>query len=150
MGNGTARWRACNRCYAGFDTLPLVLWFTVNQNNIKGEHSMQLNGKVLAGTTTTITTKKGTALDKTRLKVLDIGEEVAGDVSVYWIDFIGDTALTEDELAAVSHEEVVIEIRRISASGSNGKTYLNLTGGAVLHGGMPVQAKLLKDKGKRV
>jgi hypothetical protein len=109
---------------------------------------MQLNGKVLAGTTTTITTKKGTALDKTRLKVLDTGEEVAGDVSVYWIDFIGDTALTEDELAAVSHEEVVIEIRRVSASGANGKTYLNMTGGAVLHGGMPVQAKLLNGKGK--
>jgi hypothetical protein len=111
---------------------------------------MQLNGKVLAGKTTTITTKKGTALDKTRLKVLDIGEEVAGEVAFYWVDFIGDAALSEDELAAVSHEEVVVEIRRISTSGSNGQTYLNITGGAVLHGGMPVQAKLLKDKGKRV
>ncbi len=53
-------------------------------------------------------------------------------------------------MAAISNEEVVIEIRRISASGANGKTYLNLTGGVVLHGGMPVQAKLLKDKRKRV
>jgi ssDNA-binding replication factor A large subunit len=107
---------------------------------------MQLNGKVLAGTTTTITTKKGTALDKTRLKVLDTGDEVAGDVSVYWIDFIGETALSEEELGLIHHEEVVIEIRRVSASGYNGKAYLNVTGGLILSKGAPVQAKLAKGK----
>jgi hypothetical protein len=45
---------------------------------------------------------------------------------------------------------VVIEIRRASASlGKNGSAYLNLTGGAVLFQGMPVQSKLLKGAGRR-
>ncbi len=60
---------------------------------------MQLSGKVLAGTTQTITTKKWTALEKTRLKVLDMGDEVAGDVQFYWVDFLDSAALTEQELA---------------------------------------------------
>lgn len=108
---------------------------------------MQLTGKVLAGTTTTITTKKGTKLDKTRLKVLDTGSEVAGDVAVYWVDFFADAALSDDELALINHEESVIEIRRVSTTACNGKAYLNVLGGLILCKGMPVQPKLSTVKG---
>lgn len=105
---------------------------------------MQMNAKVLAGTTQILSTKKGTQLEKTRLKVLDTGVEVASDVQVYWIDFIGDAALSEDELASINHEEVVIEIRRVSATaGRDGRAYLNISGGLILLGSMPVQSKLV-------
>lgn len=103
---------------------------------------MQLTGKILAGTTMTFTTKKGTELAKTRLKVLDTGEETQGDVNVYWVDFLGDAALTEAELAQVNHQEVVIEIRRVTASPSGGKAYLNLSGGLIITNGAPIQPKL--------
>ena len=103
---------------------------------------MQLSGKILAGTTTTLTTKKGTQLDKTRLKVLDTGEETAGDVVVYWVDFMGDAALSDAELAQVNHQEAVIEIRKVTASVYNGKSYLNLSGGLIITNGKPIQPKL--------
>jgi len=104
---------------------------------------MQLIGKVLASKTDMIATKKGGQLAKTRMKVLDTGDEAAGEAQIYWIDFWGDAALSDDERDSIHHEEVTIEIRRVSASaGKDGRAYLNMTGGLVLLGGMPVQAKL--------
>jgi ssDNA-binding replication factor A large subunit len=103
---------------------------------------MQLIGKIIAGTSTTITTKQGAKLDKTRLKILDVGDETAGDVNVYWVDFMGDAALSSAELDKVNHQEATIEIRRITASLYNGKAYMNISGGMILLGGSPVQPKL--------
>src|SRR5579883_1018102 len=110
----------------------------------KEHHTMQLTGKVLGGKTTTITTKTGTKLEKTRIRVLDIGEEAINDVISYWIDLLGDAALTDQQLAAITHTEVVIQIRRVSLSTSNGKAYLNINGGLILplNGGEPIQSKL--------
>ena len=105
---------------------------------------MQLIGKIIAGTSTTITTKQGAKLDKTRLKVLDLGDETAGDVTVYWVDLMGDAALSDEQLNKVHHQEVTIEIRRVSASLYNGKAYLNVSGGMVLLSGNPVQDKLVE------
>lgn len=110
---------------------------------------MQLQGKVMGGTTTIITTKQGNKLDKTRLKVLDIGEEAAAELNWYWVDFIGDAALTEQQMADLRGKEVVVQIRRISMSGgNNGKSYLNVSGGLILplHGGEPIQAKLAQSQ----
>jgi hypothetical protein len=76
---------------------------------------MQLIGKIIAGTSTTITTKQGAKLDKTRLKILDVGDETSGDVNVYWADFMGDAALMAKQLDKVNHQDATIEIRRISA-----------------------------------
>jgi hypothetical protein len=104
---------------------------------------MQLNGKIITGTSTTIATKKGTQLAKTRLKVLDTGEEAGGDVNVYWIDFMGDAALTSEQLDKVNHQDVTIEIRRTTCSLYNGKAYMILSGGMILLGGNPVQDKLV-------
>ena len=104
---------------------------------------MQLQGKVIAGTSTTITTKQGSKLDKTRLKVMDIGEEAAGDVNVYWIDFMGDAALNDTQLAAVNHQDVIIEVRRVTSSIYKDKAYMNIIGGLVLLNGNPVQEKLV-------
>ena len=47
------------------------------------------DGQILTGSTQTIATKKGDHLQKTRLKVLDLGPEANGG-DVYWIDFLGD------------------------------------------------------------
>lgn len=49
---------------------------------------MLLAGQILTGTTTTISTKKGGTLQKTRLKVLDLGPEASGG-NLYWVDFLG-------------------------------------------------------------
>ena len=101
---------------------------------------MKLLAKVLHGTTQTITTKKGTQLEKTRLKVQDIGDEVNGDLLAYWIDLLGDNALSDAELSAILHEEVEIDVRRVSASaGTKGGAFLNLTGGWVYQNGKVVQ-----------
>ncbi len=66
---------------------------------------MQLSGQILTGSTQTIATKKGDHLQKTRLKVLDLGPEANGG-DVYWIDFLGDAALTDEELRQVSRQQV--------------------------------------------
>jgi hypothetical protein len=101
---------------------------------------MKLLAKVLHGSTQTITTKKGTKLEKTRLKVQDVGEEVSGDLIAYWVDFLGENALTETELAAILREEVEIDLKRVSASaGDKGGAFLNLTGGWVYREGNVVQ-----------
>lgn len=111
---------------------------------------MQMHGKVLSGMTQTITTKKGTPLPKARLKVLDTGPETQGDVQFYWMDFLGEVALSESELEQVRHQEVVVEIRRIvPTQGRDGKAYLNITAGAVLLNGAPVQAALKVGAGRR-
>ena len=67
---------------------------------------MQLSGQILTGSTQTIATKKGDHLQKTRLKVLDLGPEANGG-DVYWIDFLGDAALTDEELRQVSRQQVM-------------------------------------------
>jgi hypothetical protein len=74
--------------------------------------------------------------------VQDVGEEVNGDLLAYWIDFLGEHALSESELATILREEVEIDIKRVSASaGDKGGAFLNLTGGAVFHQGHPVQGR---------
>ncbi len=103
---------------------------------------MKLLAKVLHGSTQTITTKKGTQLEKTRLKVQDIGPEVGGDLLAYWIDFLGEQALSEAEISTILHEEVEIDLKRVSASaGTKGGAFLNLTGGAIFHQGHLVQGR---------
>jgi hypothetical protein len=104
---------------------------------------MQLTGQILTGSTQTIATKKGEQLQKTKLKVIDIGPEAAGG-DVYWIDFLGEAALSEDELRQVARQQVVVEVRRLYASAGKqqGRAYLNATGGAVLLGGSIVQRGL--------
>ena len=101
---------------------------------------MKLLAKVLHGSTQTITTKKGTKLEKTRLKVQDVGEEVNGDLLAYWIDFLGENALSDNELTAILREEVEIDIKRVSASaGEKGGAFLNVTGGLLYRDGKLVQ-----------
>ncbi len=90
---------------------------------------MLLNGQILTGSTQTIATKKGDHLQKTRLKVLDLGVEASGG-DLYWIDFLGEAALTDDELRAVARQQVELEVRRMYASkGAKGGAYLNANGG---------------------
>lgn len=103
---------------------------------------MQLSGQILTGSTQTIATKKGDHLQKTRLKVLDLGPEANGG-DVYWIDFLGDAALTDEELRQVSRQQVTVEVRRMYASaGKNGGAFLNASGGAVIQNGQIVQKSL--------
>jgi hypothetical protein len=103
---------------------------------------MQLSGQILTGSTQTIATKKGDHLQKTRLKVLDLGPEANGG-DVYWIDFLGDAALTDEELRQVSRQQVTVEVRRMYASaGKNGGAFLNASGGAVVLNGQIVQKSL--------
>lgn len=103
---------------------------------------MQLSGQILTGSTQTIATKKGDHLQKTRLKVLDLGPEANGG-DVYWIDFLGDAALTDEELRQVSRQQVTVEVRRMYASaGKNGGAFLNASGGALILNGQIVQKTL--------
>ncbi len=103
---------------------------------------MQLSGQILTGSTQTLATKKGDHLQKTRLKVLDLGPEANGG-DVYWIDFLGDAALTDEELRQVSRQQVTLEVRRMYASaGKNGGAFLNASGGAVLLNGQILQKTL--------
>jgi hypothetical protein len=105
-------------------------------------YTMQLTGQILTGSTQTITTKKGDHLQKTRLKVLDLGPEANGG-DVYWIDFLGDAALTDDELRQVARQSVSVEVRRMYASaGKQGGAFLNASGGAVILNGQIVQKGL--------
>jgi hypothetical protein len=108
---------------------------------------MLLNGQILTGSTQTIATKKGDHLQKTRLKVLDLGVEASGG-DLYWIDFLGEAALTDDELRAVARQQVELEVRRMYASkGANGGAYLNANGRAVRHEGRVVQRALRQGSG---
>ena len=49
-------------------------------------------------------------------------------MTVYWVDLMGDAALDDAMLTSVNHQDVVIEIRRISCSLYNGKAYMNISG----------------------
>jgi hypothetical protein len=103
---------------------------------------MLLNGQILTGSTQTIATKKGDHLQKTRLKILDLGPEANGG-DLYWIDFLGECALADDELRQVSRQTVQVEVRRMYASaGKQGGAFLNANGGAVVLGGQIVQRTL--------
>jgi hypothetical protein len=105
---------------------------------------MQMQAHVLAGSILDpIHTKRGVDLPKTRLKVMDIGPE-AGGGDVYWLDFLGEAALLEEELAQVHRQQVQIEVRSMYASAGKtaGKAYLNAAGGAVVLGGQIVQRGL--------
>ena len=88
-------------------------------------------------------TKKGESLQKTRLKVIDMGDETGGDLPMYWIDFLGDAALTDAQVQALLHKEVAIDIRRVTPStGKDGRAYINMTGGAIHGDNGLVQVKL--------
>ncbi len=103
---------------------------------------MQLSGQILTGSTQTIATKKGDQLQKTRLKVLDLGPEANGG-DVYWIDFLGECALTDEELRQVTRQQVAVEVRRMYASaGKTGGAFLNAAGGAIILNGQIVQKGL--------
>ena len=101
---------------------------------------MQLTAQVLIGSTQTLTTKKGDHLQKTRLKLMDIGPEASGG-DLYWVDFLGEAALSEDELRQVARQQVQVEIRRVYASAgkTQGQAFLNANGGAVRMNGQIVQ-----------
>jgi hypothetical protein len=103
---------------------------------------MLLNGQILTGSTQTIATKKGDHLQKTRLKVLDLGAEASGG-DIYWIDFLGEAALSDDELRQIVRQQVEVEVRRMYPSaGKNGGAYLNANGGAVRFNGAVIQRGL--------
>ncbi len=89
---------------------------------------MLLAGQILTGSTTTINTKKGGTLQKTRLKVLDLGPEASGG-DLYWVDFLGEAALGDEEMRQVARQQVQVEVRSMRASaGSKGGAFLNATG----------------------
>lgn len=104
---------------------------------------MQLTAQVLTGSTQTISTKKGDPLQKTKLKLIDIGSEANGG-DLYWIDFLGDSALSDAELEDVLHQRVVIDVRRMYASAGRqmGQAYLNASGGAIRLNGEVIQPRL--------
>jgi hypothetical protein len=104
---------------------------------------MLMQGRVLVGKIQQITTKKG-QLAKSALKVVDMGPECSSDVIVYWIDFLGDAALTQVELDSILGEQFTIDIRLVQASkGNDGRTFLNVKGGAIVTpDGQVVQAGL--------
>jgi hypothetical protein len=110
---------------------------------------MLLTGQILTGSTHSIATKKGESLQKTKLKLIDIGLEASGG-DVYWVDFLGEAALAEDELRQIARQSVTVEIRRFSATAGKqlGRAYLNANGGAVLLGGTIVQRGLRAQASK--
>ncbi len=124
--------------------LPIAPIGASRTHSNKGAAStMHMTGRIQGGTTTTLTTKKGESLQKTRLKIIDMGDETGGDLPTYWVDFLGDAALTEAQVQALLHKEVSIDIRRVTAStGKDGKAYTNMTGGAILGDNGLVQVKL--------
>jgi hypothetical protein len=103
---------------------------------------MLITGQILTGSTQTLATKKEDHLQKTRLKVLDLGPEASGG-DIYWIDFLGDAALSDDELRQLARQQVKVEVRRMYASsGRNGGAYLNASGGAIRFNGSVIQRSL--------
>jgi hypothetical protein len=107
---------------------------------------MLMTAQVLTGSTQTITTKKGEHLQKSRLKLLDLGAEASGG-DLYWIDFLGEAAFSDDELRQIGRQQVQVEVRRMYASsGRNGtQAFLNAAGGAVRLNGQVVQRGLRQD-----
>jgi hypothetical protein len=111
---------------------------------------MLMQGRVLVGKIQQITTKKG-QLSKAALKVADMGPECSSDIVVYWIDFLGDAALTQTELDSILGEQFTIDVRLVQATGNSGRTFLNIKGGAIVsHDGHVVQSGLRqRDELKR-
>jgi len=109
---------------------------------------MQMQGIALAGGTQTFQTKRGEALQKTWLRVLDTGAEARG--GVYRVDFLAEAALSDEEVQRVLRQPVEIEVRLVSATpgrpqaggAPGGRAYLNMSGGAVRLGGQVVQRAL--------
>lgn len=94
---------------------------------------MQMQARILVGKVTEVRTKKGQSLSKASLKVLDLGPECGSDVTMYWIDFLGDAAVSQVELDSVMGEVFTIDVRYTRASlGKNGNAYLNMAGGAIV------------------
>ena len=111
---------------------------------------MRLEGTALMGSTQTIATKKGDHLQKTKLKIMDLGPEANGG-DLYWIDFLGEAALTDEELKQILRQQVVVEVRRMYASAGKqlGQAYLNASGGAILREGEVVQRNLRIETSNR-
>ena len=98
---------------------------------------MQMFARVLSSHNETLDIKngknQGQKLNKTRLKVIDVGDEVNGDVIQYWIDFLGENALTDKEVELILKKDVQIDIRLVRAtSGKNGGAFLNISGGMIM------------------
>jgi|SRR5215469_447648 len=109
---------------------------------------MLITGQILTGSTQTISTKKGDHLQKTRLKILDLGPEASGG-DIYWIDFLGEAALSDEELRQLARQQVEVEVRRMYASsGRNGGAYLNANGGAIQFNGSVIQRGLRAQQQK--
>lgn len=111
---------------------------------------MLMQGRVLVGKIQQITTKKG-QVAKSALKVADMGPECSSDVVVYWIDFLGDAALTQTELDSILGEQFTIDVRLVQASrGNDGRTFLNVKGGAIVTAdGQVVQSNLRQRQMKK-
>jgi hypothetical protein len=111
---------------------------------------MQMQARVLAGSVREFRTKAGKQLPKSSVKVLDMGPECGSDVTTYWVDFLGDAALTTDELESIVGTEVTVGIRSCRSSlGNNGKVFQNISGAAILdHSGRVVQAGLAHSQKK--
>jgi hypothetical protein len=93
---------------------------------------MRITAKVFSGSNTPFKNKDGQAVAKTRLKVVDMGDELDGAPQTYWIDFVGDYALNPQEVQALQKQMVEIDIQYVTAStGKDGKAYLNVRGGFV-------------------
>ena len=104
---------------------------------------MQMQCQALMGDTRMVATKKGER-QVAKLKVMDIGPEASGG-DLYWVDFWGEDALTDDELRQVLRQQVTIEVRRVSATAGKQpgtRAFLNLSGGAVRLNGQVVQRAL--------
>lgn len=111
---------------------------------------MQMQARILVGSLREVKTKKGTNLAKSSVKVLDIGPECGSDVTTYWIDFLGDAALSQVELDSIVGEEFTIDVRFVRSSMGNGKAFLNVSGGAITSGdGHIVQRALNEQHMKR-
>ncbi len=108
---------------------------------------MQMRGRILVGSLREFKTRKGETLPKASIKVADMGPECASDVVTYWIDLLGDAALSQVELDSVLGEEYTIDVRLCRSSlGRDGKAYLNLTGGAITDERGQIVQRGLRDR----
>ncbi len=105
---------------------------------------MQMQGRILVGSVREFRTRKGETLPKSSIKVVDMGAECGSDVVTYWIDFLGDSAVTQAELDDIVGTECTVDIRFCRSSlGKDGKAYQNVAGGAITNAsGQVVQSRL--------
>ena len=74
--------------------------------------------------------------------MLDLGPEASGG-DLYWIDFLGEAALADDELRQVTRQQVQWRSAACCAGrASKGGAFLNATGGAVRFNGAVIQKGL--------